>query len=209
MSQSLCEIVCGLSVLQYMCVPVCRMRVLWSWFLVLVSVVVKLVYMQTIPQLLLVWIAFILYRLEGPTHTSIPEYTPKQQEKNMDLAASLLLQTHFFLTVRPLSTSISVSFSAMFSKSLMTDRAVSWWIVSSQDPVLVGRVAELSVSHRRDRSTRTSQDTALPPSMPWMTERHSAPEAWNSPGGAAENRHSGSVKVSQSSGEAGNRRPSG
>lgn len=125
----------------------------------------------------------------------------------VDGAAALLLQIQFFLTViptRPLSTSISVSFSAMFSKSLITDLAVSWWIISSQDPVLVDRV-----SHRRDRSTRTSQDTALPPSMPWMTERHSAPEAWNSFGGAAENRPSGSVKVSQSSGEAGNSRPSG
>lgn len=56
-----------------LCVPVRR---------ALVSVVVKLVYIQTIPQLLLVWIAFILYRLQGPTCTSVTEYTSKQQKLN-------------------------------------------------------------------------------------------------------------------------------
>lgn len=60
--------------------------------------------------------------------------------------------------------------------------------------------------HRCLRSTVTSQDTGLPLSRPWMIKQH-----WpggGSSGGMAIKRFSGSAKVSQSMGEAGNRSPS-
>ena len=114
---------------------------------------------------------------------------------------------------------LSLSFSAIFSKSLITERAVSWWMISSHGsstlpssspppppPSAPSGVSWPSGFQRCPRSTLTSQDTGLPPSTPWMSERH-----W--PGGGssrwtAEKRYSGSVKLSQSKGEAGNRSPS-
>ncbi|KAG9343177.1 hypothetical protein JZ751_014154 [Albula glossodonta] len=102
--------------------------------------------------------------------------------------------------------SISDSFSAMFSKSRMTERAVNWWTISSQPS---GPRAGPSVAQRGDKSTVTSQDTGLPAIVPWMTERHRAGGGRGSSGRAAANRYSGSVKLSQSNGEAGNSRPSG
>lgn len=112
---------------------------------------------------------------------------------------------------------VSHSFSAIFSKSLITERAVSWWMISSHgSPPLpsshppphpsAARVSGLSVDQRCPRSIVTSQDTDLPLSKPWIRERH-----WpggGSSGGRAAKRYSGSVKLSQSRGEAGNMSPS-
>lgn len=51
----------------HMCLPVCCKSVeSENILLVLASVVQKVVYMEMIPQLLLVWMAFILYCFEDP-----------------------------------------------------------------------------------------------------------------------------------------------
>lgn len=69
--------------------------------------------------------------------------------------------------------SMSVSFSAKFSKSRMTERAARWWTISSH--VSRGASSELQRTHR---SMLTSQDIGLDPSRPWITDRHGTCTTW-------------------------------
>lgn len=81
---NLCQIAVSatLACVVQVCLPMCRMSVdSENIFLVLASVVLKDVYMEMIPQLLLVWMAFIRYRFDEPTVQKWISLKKKKKEK--------------------------------------------------------------------------------------------------------------------------------